>query len=206
MNEKNKDMSEFDKQQRLKSMLALRENWNAPQRNVDNFQLAEKSVGVWAEARDKIFSLLSKGTIIAIIGRRGNGKTQLGVNAMFAATSCLKSAYYITALRFFMRIKGTYRKDSPVSDENVVDELAAYKLLVIDEMAKRSETMWENQMLCELIDTRHAAKKDTILIGNYTQEGFEQSLDDSIIRRLNDTGGVIVADWPPVSRDVKETP
>ena len=35
-----------------------------------------------------------------------------------------------------------------------------------------------------------------------TVADFDASLDDSIIRRLNDTGGVIVADWPPVGKEV----
>lgn len=194
---KNPD-DDYQRQQELRQIEELRQEWNAPKRHRET---KPEFTGVWGEAFAKIRSLMGHGTLVAVIGTRGNGKTQLGVEAMRLATYCRRRAYYITAMRFFMRIKATYKNDTTLTEDDVLNELTRPTLLVIDECSCRSDKEWENRLLFDLINARYAAKKDTILIANQTREQFEQSLDDSIIRRLNDTGCVIVADWPPITRD-----
>ena len=199
MNETKIEQENREKEAQRRMIYNLRQEWNAPALHAKNQSVF---TGPWGEAYGKVRAKLGHGATMAIVGIRGNGKTQMGVEAMRKATAGLKRAYYITAAAFFLRIRATYSKDVPETEIDVINALIRPTLLVIDELSKRSEKEWENQMLCHLIGERYNAMKDTILISNQSQADFDASLDDSIIRRLNDTGGVIVADWPPVGKEV----
>lgn len=171
----------------------LRESWQAPRRHVDTS--VDRS-GPWGIRLSEIESAIMAGKIWALIGARGNGKTQLAVEAMRTWTSKGRSARYATAVEMFVDIKATYRKDSTESEAQVIARYRKPRLLVIDEMSKRAETDWENTILFEILNKRYGDKTDTILIANLAPADFSKNIDFSIARRLNETGGVIVCDWP----------
>ena len=143
------------------SVAALRQNWNAPKR-----QLASQTLhdGPWGEMFASVVSKLGSGFLIALTGTHGPGKTKMGVELMKASTENLRSAKYMTATEFFIAIKTTYRKDSEESEESVLEAHARPRLLVIDEIGKRSENEWEDRLLFELVDRRYRDMTDTLLI------------------------------------------
>lgn len=171
----------------------LRESWQAPRRHVET---AVDRSGPWGARLLEIESAIMAGKIWALIGTRGNGKTQLAVEAMRTWTSKGRSARYATAVEMFVDIKATYRKDSTESEAHVIARYRKPRLLVIDEMSKRAETDWENTILFEILNKRYGDKTDTILIANLAPADFAKNIDLSIARRLNETGGAIVCDWP----------
>jgi DNA replication protein DnaC len=95
-----------------------------------------------------------------------------------------------------MKIKATYRPNSDQSELEVLNSFRRPSLLVLDELGKRGQSDWENTLLCELIDCRYRDMRDTILLSNQNQSGFEASVDDSIVSRINETGGIVECTWP----------
>jgi DNA replication protein DnaC len=65
-----------------------------------------------------------------------------------------------------------------------------------DEIGKRGESVWEGNLLFELLNNRYADRTDTIVIANLNPQDLAESLGPSITSRLNETGGVIHCDWP----------
>lgn len=161
--------------------------------------------GEWYQRFNLILSMLGKrGRIVALLGDRGNGKTQLAVELMKEMTRNPKykigegihcSAQYITAMNFFMRIKECYAEDASKGERMAIAEFTRPRLLVIDEFGKRPEKDWHQNLLFELIDQRYGNMLDTILIDNRKSKEFVEAVGQSIASRMNEGGGIIEATW-----------
>lgn len=151
--------------------------------------------GPWGQTFEKLRSKLGNGFLIALIGTRGSGKTQLGVELIRHEVTRLVPAAFSSTTRFLMAIKATYRKDSKESEEDVLDLYRKPALLVLDELGRRGETDWEDRLLFELLNDRYNAVKDTLLISNHTPADFEASVGPSLVSRINETGGIIDCAW-----------
>jgi len=108
-----------------------------------------------------------------------------------------RPAIYRTAMDVFLEIRDTFRKSSSESELELMEMFADASLLVIDELQQRGETPFESQKLTHIIDLRYRRGRPTLLIGNYADKAaFAASVDDSIISRAQELGGVINCDWP----------
>lgn len=182
-----------DRERELK-IARLREGWNAPARHLG--KTLDLSVKQWAATLGALAEKIGTGFLYALVGTRGPGKTQIGVELLEYAAQKLRSAQYCTAIDYFLTVKATYRKDSESTEDQAIREFCKPKLLVIDEVQERSESAWEDRLLTHLINKRYNSMTDTLLIANLQRAEFEQSLGKSVISRLNETGGIIEANWP----------
>jgi DNA replication protein DnaC len=148
----------------------------------------------WVQARDKIIRKIGSGFLIALIGRRGPGKTQIAEQAIVIATSMQRSALYVRAMTIFLDLRATFKSEAD-SEASIVERYRTPKLLVIDEMQERGETPWEDRMLNHLIDLRYGDMSDTLLVANLTRKALAKSLGESISERLRETGGIIECTW-----------
>jgi DNA replication protein DnaC len=171
----------------------LRSNWNAPKRHV---QATPGRYGPWGEKLAALQGRLGQGVLVGLVGNRGAGKTQMGVELMKAATAAGRSALFRTAMELLMRFKASYRKDAEESELSILRAHRRPSLLVIDEIARRGETDWENGMLFELLNQRYADMTDTILTANQSPAEFESSIGPSLSSRMQEGGGIIECDWP----------
>lgn len=178
---------------RRRAVESARRGWNVPERH---FAATVRFDGPWAQKLAIIRGGLGKGSTWALCGTRGNGKTQLAVQAMIETTADGRPGLYTSAVRFFATLKATYRKDAKETELQVIDAHRKPSLLVIDEIGKRGETVWEGNLLFELLNNRYADRTDTIVIANLSPQDLAESLGPSITSRLNETGGIIHCDWP----------
>jgi DNA replication protein DnaC len=147
----------------------------------------------WKTIFRRVLARIQTGCIIALIGPRGTGKTQMAIGAIREAAEREISFRYCTAMDIFLDIKDSYRKGGSERDA-----LAAYtkpSLLVVDEMQERGETAWEDRLLTHILDKRYANLKDTILISNQIEKTFLESVGPSVASRISETGGIAVCDW-----------
>jgi DNA replication protein DnaC len=183
-----------DEQEAAATIAKLRETWNAPRRHLEIGNL-DATAHEWNEQFAKLECRLGKGFTVALVGTRGPGKTQMGVELMRETTRRKRSAYYCSAMDYFCRIKDAFHPDRKERQEDAQKFFAKPRLLVIDEVNVRSDSAWEDNMLADLIGKRYNALLDTVLISNETAEQFEQSMGPSIIDRLNETGGIVECTW-----------
>ena len=181
-----------DEAERIKRMETLRTQTNLPTRHK---KLERFENDAWIEKCAALKARLGSGFIMALLGNRGTGKTQMAVELIEHATSKLLTARFCTAMDFFLKIKGSYRDEAMTSEEGVIRKFCTPKLLVIDETQERGETPWEDRLLTHLVNERYNDLKDTLLISNQTKDEFTKSIGSSVSTRLNETGAVIVCNW-----------
>jgi DNA replication protein DnaC len=178
--------------ERQTHIATLRQDWGAPERHV---KTAPVEAGEWGSSLRALKGRLGTGMLAALIGGRGSGKTQLAVELMRETTNRLKSARFMTAVDFFMRVKETYGRDAAKSEREILNHFCKCSLLVIDEIGKRGQSEWENTLLFELINRRYNEVKDTLIIDNNPAQEFVQSIGPSIASRMNECGGIIQCNW-----------
>ena len=177
----------------------------------------------WNAAFKKISNRLTQSpdTMLALLGSRGTGKTQMAIelirfmvrHEVEAAVNSPQNlerwawfggrvhqgkglAHYSTTTDFFLQLKATYKQDAKEREDDVLGRFAAVDLLILDEVHDRRESDWENSMFTYLIDRRYqSASKQTIFIANQTPQIFEASVGASIADRILECGGVMDCNW-----------
>lgn len=181
-----------DKLQHDMKVTDLRSNWGAWKIHVTK---RPERTGKWAEKLTMLEEELGKGFLVALVGTGGTGKTQLGVELMKLVTEREKPALFTTAVSFFNCLKATYSKSSDETELDVLNRFRKPKLLVIDEFGKRAENEWQATQMFELLNNRYGDMNDTLLIDNRTPDEFIASIGPSLADRMQETGGIIEANW-----------
>lgn len=172
----------------------LTANWNVPRRQ---FRAQVSMEGEWGKLLNSLAPKLGTGFLVVLHGTHGGGKTQIGVELMrYQVMKRNKSARFTTAMEFFMSVKQTYRDGAEKDETKLVEEFCKPGFLMVDEIEKRGESVWENNLLFHLFNRRYNDEKDTLLISNLPANELALHLGPSLVSRLNETGGMIPCNWP----------
>ena len=165
----------------------------------------------WHAALETAKPIIATGGIVAMIGPRGPGKTQMA--AELARTGNWSSgrvettkidggvlkhgkvALYRRSMDLFLDLRHAAKNHVKSSEREVLTQLADVGLLVIDEFQERGESEWENRIIKNLIDKRYASNRPTIIIANLTRAELFETLGDSIIDRARENGKSIEFTW-----------
>ena len=150
--------------------------------------------GPWDKKYIELSKKLKTGYLVALVGVRGCGKSQLGAELIKNACMLEQIALYTTAMDVFVELRDGYKLNA--SEQAILARYKRPQLLVIDETQERGETPWEDRLLTMLIDYRYSQMRDTVLISNQTREQFESSMGASVVSRMVETGGIVDCDWP----------
>jgi len=177
------------KEARIRAQAILAEA-KLPVRNLEKFESKHPK---WDRIDTRLKARLGDGFIIALLGPRGTGKTQLGCSLCQTSAERGRKCLYGSAMGFFLDIKESF--DGVKSEKAVIDFYVKPHLLVLDEMQERGQSQWEDRLLTHLIDRRYSAKKDTLLLSNQSSKQFEEAMGESVVSRILQTGGIAVCDW-----------
>lgn len=130
--------------------------------------------------------------ILALIGDRGTGKTQLACEIAHATN---RRYCYFRCDTLLSTIKSWFTLSAGDRDHNE-RMLRTVPLLVIDEVQERQGTVFDDQILTSLVDKRYGLMLPTILIANLSLGAFDKNVGASIASRLSEGGVIMVADWP----------
>lgn len=165
------------------------EAWNTDALPADAAAIADVKM-------NRLREVARPGTIVAVIGPRGTGKTHMVCCLVREVCTSGQSAIYMDAMDYLLAVRSTYGGKG--EEKQVENDHATVDLLVLDEMQERGETAWEDRMLTRLVNKRYAANKITILLSNQDRATFSERVGESIASRIEDGGGVIVCDWQSV--------
>lgn len=148
----------------------------------------------WATARGIVrdAALNDRGCLLAVIGTRGAGKTQIAADAILAACDLGKPCLYVEAGIMFMQIRDGFGG----SEMATFGKFVAPQVLVIDQLEETKGSEAEGRMLFHIVNRRYADMKATILVSNHNIEGLSRALGLSIMDRLCQTGEILTCDWP----------
>lgn len=143
----------------------------------------------WAEKR-------AAGTSLVLTGSPGTGKTHLACAiGGHVIREHLGGALFVTVSMMLRAIKETYRKDSPRSEQDVIDELVAQDLLIVDEIGVQVGSEHEKLLMFEVLNGRYQDMRPTILISNLSAEDLEAYLGHRVMDRYRECGAVLAFDW-----------
>jgi len=153
----------------------------------------ESGVTEWHQAVRVVRDFVASGSsILALIGTRGTGKTQLGAIAVRQTIEIDRSAKLVQIIELLANLKARFETDG---DAGWLEEWSRPHLLVIDEIAERIDSDWSRCMFTTLLDRRYGACRPTILIGNVTAADFDRVVGASVASRCSEGGGVVVCEW-----------
>lgn len=198
------------------AFLSMQAKAGLPKRHCDTE--VERS-GPWTKTYAELSAMLGTGTLCAMLGPRGTGKTRMAVSLARKVISAELQrpdrpvsdtdarrpppggwrlhapVVYIKAMSLFLSIREAYRKEGP-TEIGVLGRFRAPRLLIVDEIQERANSEWEDRMLVHLVDLRYDDRKDTVLIGNLKPDDLAASLGTSIISRIREAGTVVECCWP----------
>ena len=122
---------------------------------------------------------------LVLTGPSGCGKTHL---AAAIANRCIErheTTFFIVASDLLDHLRATYSPDSPVTYDELFDQVRNVPLLVLDDLGAQSATPWAQEKLFQVINHRHTNDLPTVV----TVRGPIQRLDESLRSRLESVHG-----------------
>jgi DNA replication protein DnaC len=133
--------------------------------------------------------IINQKGMLVLIGDRGTGKTRMAAELMRERVPA--RMHYDTAMGIFLRIRQSYAKKGEDTELKIVESLVTTRLLVIDEIQERSNSEWEDRILTHVMDRRYGETRPTIIIGNLTAQSIAENLGESVVSRIQETGGIV---------------
>jgi DNA replication protein DnaC len=178
----------------------------------ERFRIKQEMPRLQQQTFDTMKSKLKRnGSIVALVGERGLGKTTIA--AQFALAHAWKNyeeavketgprrfttVLYRKCAALVARFKPMYSDYGSVDGEmleNGIKYLSSEDFLVIDEVHDCDDQKMKTRVLTDLIDRRYADCLDTVLIANQTPEDFATTIGDSILSRLGEHGAILPCEW-----------
>jgi DNA replication protein DnaC len=181
------------KEKRLEKLHRIGIPFDVCTATLDNFQLDRPNIktGEGFNSPDKFLEFVKLhrcGEIrnLILAGTPGIGKGHLAAALAIEAIDAGKRVAWIECARLFASYHAAYATQTT---ERVVEPLITADLLVIDEICLRKLPEDGEEILFVVLDGRHKAKRQTVLLGNKTAAETRSWLGERIRDRLN-SGGI----------------
>ena len=141
---------------------------------------------------------LKLGRCLAFCGGVGTGKTHLATSLCLDLIYQGFSARYTQAFDVIRAIRETWRRDSCVTELEMVQALSRPHLLVLDEVGVQHKAGESEQMhLFDVLNRRYLDMKPTLIITNLSAQALEKAIGERAFDRLRENGGQLVQfSWP----------
>lgn len=127
-------------------------------------------------------------------GRVGNGKTMLLGCMVRALAGARIASRYITQAAMGREFRATYQRNAEISEAELFDRYAEVPVLLLDELAVFS-TEGTDRVLFELLDSRYANGRPTVLATNHPRNRLEDVLGERLFDRLREAATFLAFDW-----------
>jgi DNA replication protein DnaC len=138
---------------------------------------------------------LRTGGSLILSGLPGTGKSHLA-GAVLQAILPAHVGVYVTLMDLIRTLRDTWRRDSEVTETQMLARLQAIPLLVIDEIGVQYGTDGERAILFDVLDRRYRELRPSILMTNLGKEEFRTAIGDRVFDRLTEVARWVSFDWP----------
>lgn len=135
-----------------------------------------------------------RGRGLVLTGQPGTGKSHLAASILQHIIPRY-TGLYLTMLELVRTIRGTWRKDSEISEAQALANLSLPDLLVIDEIGVQYGTEGEQTILFDVLDRRYREVKPTILLTNENAAGLKTFIGERGYDRLVEVSRAVLFDW-----------
>ena len=173
-------------------------------RSFDNFiiETAEMQVAVAVarEFSDNFWSKHAKvGSFLVLGGVTGTGKSHLALSVA-QHVMARGTAMYMDAMDLIRRVRGTWRRDSEKSEEEMLALFGGIDLLIIDEVGVQRGTDDEQMILFDVVNRRYRDNRATILITNLDGKAFVDFMGPRVMSRMAERAQYVAFDWADFRR------
>ncbi len=131
---------------------------------------------------------IANGRGLLIIGKPGSGKTHLAVAALLEIIDQAKPGRLLFSnfQDVIQEIQASFDSDQTPTKSEILRPLLEVDLLVLDELGSQKPSMFVQDILYYLINSRYNAERTTIFTTNYSDSPppKEESLSNRISERL----------------------
>ncbi|MGO3542320.1 MAG: ATP-binding protein [Pseudomonas helleri] len=118
------------------------------------------------EYADNFREHFAVGRNLLLTGNVGTGKTHLASSIVRRVIDHGAVAVITTAAEVIRTFKRSMDRNAGFSEGDVIEELASFDLLVLDEVGAQAGTQYELSVLHEVIDKRYQLFRPTVLVSN----------------------------------------
>lgn len=150
---------------------------------------------------------LAAGGGLVLCGRPGTGKSHLACAIARGVAESGIGVLYVTLATAIRHVRSTWARDSSTTEEEALDDLGSWPLLIVDEVGVQRGSQDEALLTFEIINRRYNRVRPTVLISNLPLAELEQVVGERVIDRMREGGGAVVAfDWPSYRERVADDP
>lgn len=167
-------------------------------RTLDNYladtEQKKRSLSVARNYSENFKEYRKTGKTLIFSGKAGTGKSHLAI-AIAQSLMPRYTALYINALDAVRMIRDTWRRDSEMSETQVLEMLGSIDLLIIDEIGVQYGTDNEQLLMFDIINRRYRDAMPIILLTNLGKDGLAEYLTERSFDRLRENGVWVSFDW-----------
>ena len=139
-----------------------------------------------------------RGACLVLAGGPGTGKTHLACAILAAVIGAGRTGLFVTIGEALRTIRDSYSPRAERSESEAFALFTEPDLLVLDEVGVAIGDEGKRRVLLfDVLNTRYAQRRPTVLIGNLTAEELGDYLGERIMDRVLESGSALVAfNWP----------
>ena len=164
----------------------------------DNYRVENDGQGralkVCQEFAENFPQHLKRGGSLILSGQPGTGKSHLA-GAILQAILPRHVGVYVTLMDLIRTLRDTWRRDSEVTETQMLARLQAVPLLVIDEIGVQYGTDGERAILFDVLDRRYRELMPSILMTNLGKDEFRAAIGDRVFDRLTEVARWVPFEW-----------
>lgn len=164
----------------------------------DNYRVENEGQGkalkVCQEFASNFPQHLRRGGSLILSGQPGTGKSHLA-GAILQAILPQHVGVYVTLMDLIRTLRDTWRRDSEITETQMLARLQAVPLLVIDEIGVQYGTDGERAILFDVLDRRYRELRPSILMTNLGKDEFRVAIGDRVFDRLTEVARWVPFEW-----------
>ena len=133
------------------------------------------------------------GRNLLLCGNVGNGKTHLASGIVQHVIRQYRAVAVITTAAEIIRVfKRSMDRNAGYTEGDVINELASFDLLVIDEIGAQAGTHYELSALHEVLDRRYNLIRPTVVVSNLNAKDLGHYIGERALDRLRENKALLV--------------
>ena len=128
-------------------------------------------------------------------GQRGCGKTHLAISIAGAYMQQGHSVFRAFVPDLMDHLRGTFNPNSPVSYDDLFDQVKNVPLLILDDLGAEKSSPWAEEKLYQIVVHRHESRLPTVITSTSSLQRLRESKPDIASRLVDETA----VNWQPIT-------